>query len=335
MDLNSPQDAHLRELLDTLRPGSDDLSRSEFAELAQRLQRDPQFKEMAARSQRLDQAISDAMHDLPIPAGSVDRLLARLDVPPGPAKQGAHGAVTTARAVSASGQVRDTPPLAPTSASGSSATAKSADASAANLRANSNVKSDNKPYSDPVQDGASRRRKLKLGLIEVGVLAVAASLAAVAYFVSGSAVAYNADQIVGEVQQFATTETPDAWQQLATNPPPARLARFAIATNSGLTAKPAAWREVHDLLSRSGVAYELHSGAVQATLYVVERDPPKRSAPRFEDLLPVPPTKALIDTGGRAVSAWAQGNLLYVLVVVGGPQQYKAFVAQRGPLAML
>ena len=37
MDLHSPQDAHLRELLDALRAGSDDLSRSEFAELAARL----------------------------------------------------------------------------------------------------------------------------------------------------------------------------------------------------------------------------------------------------------------------------------------------------------
>jgi hypothetical protein len=334
MDLHSPQDAQLRELLDALRPGSDDLSRSEFAELAQRLQRDPQFKEMAARSQRFDQAISDAMHDLPIPTGSVDRLLARLDVPAGPARQGTPSAVATSPSSTASGPLRPASPAPATPTAGNSTTANSA-AAKSSPATDKTKQSNHGATSNDTPGGKSPRRKLKLGLIEVGVFAIVASLGAVAYYFSGSPVAYNADQIVSDVQQFATNETPDAWQPIPANAPPAILSKFAFATNSGLTAKPTSWRKVYDLLARSGVAYELHSGVTAATLYVVDRDPPTRFAPRFEDLPAVPPTTALVDSGGWAVSTWAQGNLLYVLVVKGGPQQYKAFVAQPGALAKL
>jgi hypothetical protein len=331
--LSSAQDAQLRELLDALRPGSDDLSRSEFAELVQRLQRDPQFKEVAARSQRLDQAISDAMHDLPIPAGAVDRLLARLevqvrpgkpvsprvaaaaDLPPGGASTPPTTAVSTGSVSTGSGA------KSPVSVSPSAADLPVAGADSSPAKA--------KPPEAPP------RRRLRLRLVEVGVLALAASLAAVGYFFTGSPVAYDADQIVREAQQFATHDETADWQELPASAPAAPLAKFAFAAGSGLTVKPSRWREVHDLLARNGVAYELRSGAGRATLYVVERDPPSRFAPRFEDLPAAPPTTALTDSGNVALSAWAEGKLLYVLVVSGGPQHYKAFVAQPGPLASL
>jgi len=339
MDLNSPQDAQLRELLDALRPGSDDLSRSEFAELALRLQRDPQFKEMATRSQRLDQSIGDAMHDLPIPTGSVDRLLARLNVPAGPAKS-ATGASAGDAAATNGGTLP--PPLAPalptTAASATSApsrTAKSSVAADKKSLPDDNSKSLQQNLLDDTPGRSSPRRKWKLGLIEGGVFALVASLGVVAYFFTGSAVAYNADQIVGEVKHFADNEQPDDWQPIPASAPPAILTKFPFAAGSGLTAKPTSWRNVRDLLSRSGVAYDLRSGAIAATLYVVERDPPNRFAPRFEHLAATAPTTALVDSGGWAVSTWAQGDLLYVLVVKGGPQHYKAFVAQPGPLALL
>lgn len=329
MDLNSPQDAHLRELLDALRPASDDLSRSEFAELAQRLQRDPQFKEMAARSQRLDQAISDCLHDLPIPSGSVDRLLARLDVPSGPAKQAMSGVNPAAEAAGAKVAPAANPHRQPLSA-GDSPVKTSGATSVAPSAAEKNSSVDIQP------GGALPVRISKMRLIEIGVLAVAASLAAVAYLFTGSPEALDAHRIVGEAQNFAAAESrPFEWQPMPAENPPALLTKFAFATGSGLTVRPSGWREVHDLLSRSGVAYELRSGKFLATLYVVERDTPSRFAPRFEDLPATPPSSALVDSGEKAFSTWIQGKLLYVLVVDGGPQNYKAFVAQPNRLAAL
>jgi hypothetical protein len=281
----------------------------------------------------LDVAISDAMHDLPIPAGSVDRLLARLNVNVGSQRQNASAAAAFTAGVSPIG-----PAAAPPSAieparalpSGSAAPVSGVRPTTESAPANDKTES-----ADFKPNVAAPRRKSLRRWIEVGVLATAATLAAIAYWFSGSSVEFNADEIVGAAQTFAMHETPDPWQLLPANPLPARLARFAFAATSGLTVKPTGWREVHNLLGRSGVAYELRSGSVHATLYVVERDPPTRFAPSFVDLPTIPPTSSLTDSGGKALSAWKQGDLLYVLVVEGGPQQYKAFVAQPGRLAAL
>jgi hypothetical protein len=287
---------------------------------------------MATRSQRLDQSISDAMHDLPIPTGSVDRLLAKLNVPAGPAKP-----ATAANATSATASASATPPgpLAPSSANPANGGAAMPSVATGKKAPPEKNADDYEASSEDPPGRSSPRRKWKLGLIEVSVFVLVASLGAVAYFFTGSQVAYNADQIVGEVKHFADNEQPDDWQPIPASAPPAILAKFPFAAGSGLTVKPTSWRHVRDLLSRSGVAYDLRSGAIAATLYVVELDPPNRFAPRFEHLAAAAPTTALVDSGGWAVSTWAQGDLLYVLVVKGGPQHYKAFVAQPGPLALL
>lgn len=78
MDDKQLTEQRLRELADALRPASDDLSQPELAELAEQMRHDPHWKAVCQRSGRLDLAVSDAMHDLPVPPGAVDRLLARL-----------------------------------------------------------------------------------------------------------------------------------------------------------------------------------------------------------------------------------------------------------------
>jgi hypothetical protein len=69
---------HYREQIDACRPGSDDLALPALASLATALESDRALAEEMARSQRFDQSVAAAMHDLPVPAGLAERLLAKL-----------------------------------------------------------------------------------------------------------------------------------------------------------------------------------------------------------------------------------------------------------------
>jgi hypothetical protein len=66
----------LREQIDACRPGSDDLALPALADLAAAAGRDAAVAAELARSQRFDQAVSVALHELPVPAGLMERLLA-------------------------------------------------------------------------------------------------------------------------------------------------------------------------------------------------------------------------------------------------------------------
>ncbi len=68
--------SQLREQIDACRPGSDDLALPALAELAAAVEQDRAVVEALHRSQRFDQAVAAAMHDLSVPAGLADRLLA-------------------------------------------------------------------------------------------------------------------------------------------------------------------------------------------------------------------------------------------------------------------
>ena len=67
---------HLREQIDACRPGSDDLALPALAELAAAVEQDRAVAAALARSQRFDQAMAAAMHDVSVPAGLAERLLA-------------------------------------------------------------------------------------------------------------------------------------------------------------------------------------------------------------------------------------------------------------------
>jgi hypothetical protein len=65
----------LREQIDACRPGKGDLVLPGLADLAQAAAQDRAVAEELARSQQFDKAVAAAMHDVPIPAGLLDRLL--------------------------------------------------------------------------------------------------------------------------------------------------------------------------------------------------------------------------------------------------------------------
>jgi hypothetical protein len=71
----------IREQIDACRAGSADLSLPHVAELARRVEYDPAVAEELRRSQRFDESIGKAMHDLPVPAGLAERILAAREAP--------------------------------------------------------------------------------------------------------------------------------------------------------------------------------------------------------------------------------------------------------------
>lgn len=67
----------LREQIDACRPGSDDLTLPELADLVQSAQQDRAVAGELDRSQRFDKAVISALHDVPVPSDLCERLLAQ------------------------------------------------------------------------------------------------------------------------------------------------------------------------------------------------------------------------------------------------------------------
>jgi hypothetical protein len=72
------QNTRYREPIDACRPGSADLALPALADLARAVESDPAIAAKLARSQRFDVAASAALHDVPMPAGLLERLEAKL-----------------------------------------------------------------------------------------------------------------------------------------------------------------------------------------------------------------------------------------------------------------
>jgi hypothetical protein len=87
------------------------------------------------------------------------------------------------------------------------------------------------------------------------------------------------------------------------------------------------WRKVGTLLNSGGVAYEMDGpGGLRATLYVVRRT--------VAGLADQPPTRPVYGTAQCCLAAWQEGQLLYVLVVVGEGRDYQRLLnVSQGPLA--
>jgi hypothetical protein len=83
------------------------------------------------------------------------------------------------------------------------------------------------------------------------------------------------------------------------------------------------WRAVHGFLDHEAVAYDLVGRrGVSATVYVATCS--------VEGLTTEVPLRPMLSTGQGSASAWQEGDLLYVLVVDGGIQDYERFFATAG-----
>jgi hypothetical protein len=75
----------LREQIDACRPGANDLSLPELAELAVAVRNDREVADELARSNAFDRKICEALHDAPVPVGLADRLIASMQAEAAPA----------------------------------------------------------------------------------------------------------------------------------------------------------------------------------------------------------------------------------------------------------
>lgn len=77
---------NLREQIDACRADSDDLRAPEMGELAAAVQHDPQIARELEKAQQMDRSLRAAIHDVAVPAGMLERLLAATasDMPPQP-----------------------------------------------------------------------------------------------------------------------------------------------------------------------------------------------------------------------------------------------------------
>lgn len=71
-------DPRTLEGIEACRPGSDDLQSAELAEIARRVQEDPQARAAYAGLQKWDAAVASTMEQVPVPAGLAARITARL-----------------------------------------------------------------------------------------------------------------------------------------------------------------------------------------------------------------------------------------------------------------
>jgi hypothetical protein len=220
-----------REQIDACRPGSDDLALPALAALAQAAESDRAVADELARSQRFDRAVSAAMHDVPLPAGLLDRLEARL-------------------AGESIGDSDDDQPLG--TAVAAAASADSPPAGGRELR---------RLASDPAAARFSRRSVA----IVLTSLAVVLLVAVGSILWPGSPRNINQDELASQASEwFQSSRQTAAWQSIKTNPIPAAYhvpAQFSWA---------AAWQEFTTPDGQSGIVVDLTRGTRgKARLFVI------------------------------------------------------------------
>jgi hypothetical protein len=157
-------------------------------------------------------------------------------------------------------------------------------------------------------------------LVAAGVCTTAAALLVAAILGWGESKPYNRSLVLQEATDWFQRESPES--QWNTAAPPA-----AYPCSRDVQSVPRQrWQEVRGLLGAGGVAYELtRPGGPRAVLFVVRQTVPGLPAQQ-------PPNTPTSTTGGCAASAWQDGDLVYVLVVEGGPTAYEKYLRPSGPL---
>lgn len=83
-------DKKIRESIEACRPASDDLLADDMADVARRVNEDPQARLIRQRVEQWDAAIGQSIEDVPVPPGLAERILERLEAArPDEAAQGA------------------------------------------------------------------------------------------------------------------------------------------------------------------------------------------------------------------------------------------------------
>lgn len=159
-------------------------------------------------------------------------------------------------------------------------------------------------------------------VLSVGIMTAAAVLLIALCLNSRNVDNYTEQSVLDEAICFFDADASQAGFLLTEKSPP-KSYTFSRAV---LFSKNIRWREIHNLLGRSGIAYDLpcRDGG-RATLYVIDLN---------VEMLGHEPQFRPFTTGGYYTSAWKESGFLYVLVVQGGLQTYQNHLnLHSGPVA--
>ena len=224
------------ERIDACRGGSDDLRDELLAPLADELAADPRKRALFESVQQCDAAVTDAMEEVPVPAGLQNRLLAAL----------ANVEATEAEATETSLENRWVDEA---------------------VGAGDAQQTDPETLAQPVETPARKvsRRQLFWTALSVGTAASLGGVGLVAsrYWLGKE---LSPARVLEETIAFHAQEVPVT---LETSQPP-RALPFSSAISKSL--HYLGWRRVDNFLGRpnlNGIAFELERNGAQATLYVV------------------------------------------------------------------
>jgi hypothetical protein len=347
----------IREAIEACRPESDDLNDPDLEFLAQHLADDPESAALYHRTQDLDARIASAFHQVDVPSGLEQRLLARLEsaVRSEGSSSPEHSITehsdaeqpsTGNPAATIGGQDVDDIDVDDIDAADIDASdidASDADAplthtpmgrisglevNAADFTAAEVA--DATPVEVAAHEQPSPRTWLpgqftrRFALTAIGT----AVALLIGFFLLQPGETQLTQEVVLESASafFVGEEAIAPGQSLLESAPPED---YPISHLIAYRPRFTQWRRIHGLMGRKGVAYDLAMpDGRRASLYVLART--AAGKPRLPEDLPQEPTRNPRFTGGLTTATWTEGGRLCVLVVEGEPRQYQQLIKVGG-----
>ncbi len=277
--------------LDACRPCSDDLQSPELLEAAEAVSSDAHTRMIYQRIQSFDARIVRVMHDLPVPAGLAERLIAAMPISAVPVSAGPVC-------------------VGPTAAVDIAVAAASASESSGCLVAPASGLS---PAASGLSPAARGWHPLRWALAASLLVAVCG----IGYWahLNGRAAIIDEGQLASQAAEWhLQVMARDAWTgdlDLAQKFPPSKQ-----------VVSPVRLTDATQLTGHAAAVYDLsRPGSPRATLFVM-----RTSA---VNLAIGPPGDPLSETANLSVGCWQSKGLVYVLVVQGDANTYRQYLNNR------
>ena len=293
-------DEQLMAALDALR-NHEELALPEFAELARHLEEHPEDASKVDYALEFDRRVSSALHEVPVPPGLAEQLLARLATATFESPSPAPLASAIGRTIDRAVDEAHAPIVS------ESVVAAAVDRLAA-------APTSERPWS-----------RLQLSRRSLSILAGIAAVAAVLLWgvwptgeLDRDGIALEANSAFAELAGAHAVGRPlGSADRAAGFPYSEQLKRFAEVR----------WQPIERFVGRRGVAFQLRSPAgVLGTLFVVKLQGVVRAPAINAASLPHRPTMHNAGSGGLTTAMWQEHGHLFVLVVDGDARAFREFL---------
>ena len=299
-------DEQLMAALDALR-NHEELALPEFAELARHLEQHPEEAAKVDCALEFDRRVSSALHEVPVPPGLAEQLLARLATAGFESPANFESLVPSPLAGMIAGTLDRAVDEAHAPIVSASVVAAAVDRLAA-------APTSERPWS-----------RLQLSRRSVSILAGIAAVAAVLLWgvwptgeLDRDGIALEANSAFAELAGAHAVGRPlGSADRAAGFPYSEQLKRFAEVR----------WQPIERFVGRRGVAFQLRSPAgVLGTLFVVKLQGVVRAPAINAASLPHRPTMHNAGSGGLTTAMWQEHGHLFVLVVDGDARAFREFL---------